>query len=258
MCGCKALAKAVHHILQTTNRGIMKIEICFSPALFSFYNTENSIVIIADVFRATTSICTAFQNGLKSVKTVADIEEAKQWKEKGHLVAAERNTQKVDFADLGNSPFDFTEEKIKGKELIFTTTNGTQAVEMAKNAEEILIGAFSNIDTLVNYCKNTDKNIAILCSGWNNKFCIEDTLFAGALTEKLLKFQNFTFHSDAVKISLDVWNLAKHDLISYIRQTEHYERLVKNGLENSVEYCLTENTTQVVPKYNKSTKNFEL
>lgn len=236
----------------------MNIEIIYSPALFPFYNTENSIVIIVDVFRATTSICTAFQNGLKWVKTVANIEEAKQWKSKKYLVAAERNVQKVDFADFGNSPFDFTKEKVGGKELIFTTTNGTQAVETAKNADEILIGAFSNIDSLANYCLNKKKNIVILCSGWNNKFCIEDTLFAGALSSKLLDGKLFTHHSDSVKIALDIWAFAKQNLISYIRQSEHYERLVKNGLENSVEYCLTENTTTIVPKYDKALNHFKI
>lgn len=234
------------------------IEIIFSPALFPFYNTENSIVVIVDIFRATTSICAAFQNGLKSVKTVATLDEAHEMKKKGFLVAAERNVKKVDFADFGNSPFDFTQEKVAGKELIFTTTNGTQAVETAKNADEMLIGAFSNIDSLADYCKKSEKNIVVLCSGWNNRFCIEDTLFAGALAEKLIDTGHFQARNDAVKISLDMWDIAKTDLITYIRCTEHYERLVKNGLENSVEYCLTLNTTLVVPMKKRFNKIFTL
>lgn len=234
------------------------IEIIYSPALFSFYNTDNCIIIIVDVFRATTSICTAFQNGLRAVRTVADIETAKEWKSKGYMVAAERNVQKVDFADFGNSPFDFTEEKVKDKELIFTTTNGTRAVETAKNADEILIGAFSNIDSLAKYCKESEKNVAILCSGWNNKFCTEDTLFAGALSEKLTENKEFMYNSDSVKMATDMWKLASKDLFSYIRQTEHFKRLVKNRLEDSVEYCLTENTAPIIPKYNKSEKVFTI
>lgn len=236
----------------------MKIEICFSPALFQYYNTENSIVIIVDVFRATTSICAAFHNGAKSVRTVADIEEAKLWKEKGYLVAAERNVKKVDFADFGNSPFDFTRNKVMDKELIFTTTNGTQAVEMAKNADEILIGAFSNLDALCNYSTNKQKNITILCSGWNNKICLEDMLFSGALTRQLINTNTFNLQSDAVKVSLDLWDIAKTDLFLYIRKTEHYERLLKNNLQDSVEYCLTTNTTPIVPIKQRSSEIFTL
>ncbi|MFV0471547.1 MAG: 2-phosphosulfolactate phosphatase [Paludibacteraceae bacterium] len=235
-----------------------KIEICFSPALFSSYDAKDSVVIIVDIFRATTSICAGFYNGLIAVKTVTDIEEAKKWKAKGYLTAAERNTQKVDFADFGNSPFDFTKEKVQGKQLVFTTTNGTQAVETAKNADEIVVGAFSNIEILKEYYLKSEKNILVLCSGWNNKFCIEDTLFAGALAEKLIESKKYTHHSDSVKISLDIWNIAKKNLLSYVKQTEHYERLINNGLENSVEYCLTNNTAPVIPKYNKLTDSFEL
>lgn len=234
----------------------MNIEICFSPALFQYYYTENSIVVIVDVFRATTSICTAFHNGLKSVKTVASVEEAKKWQKKGFLVAAERNTQKVDFADFGNSPFDFTAEKVNGKELVFTTTNGTQAVETAKKADEILIGAFSNIDSLSDYCKNSDKNIIVLCSGWNNKFCTEDTLFAGALVENLIESKKYTIYSDSAITALKFWEISKNDLSLVIKNTEHYKRLVNNNLTDSVDFCLTANTTNVVPKYNNSLKSF--
>lgn len=234
------------------------VEICFSPALYPYYHSDYSIVVIVDIFRATTTICAAFENGLKSLTTIADIEEAKAIKQQGFLVAAERNVKKVDFADFGNSPFDYTMEKIAGKHLYFTTTNGTQAVERSKNASEILIGAFSNIDALKQHCIRSGKNVLILCSGWNNKFCIEDTIFAGALAQKLLENDDFTSKSDAVTVAISLWNIASKDLITYIRNTEHYERLVKNNLEDAVGFCLTENTTSVVPKYNKEHNIFEL
>ncbi len=234
------------------------ISVCFSPALYPYYAEKNSIVVIVDVFRASTSICAAFENGVKSVKTIADIDEAKHYKSLGYLVAAERNTQKCDFADFGNSPFDFVPEKVSGDELIFTTTNGTQAVEMAMGADEIIIGAFSNISALVNYCSGKKKNITILCSGWNNHFCLEDTLFAGALEEKLLATQHFSSNCDSAKASLELWHLAKTNLFQYICQSEHYERLKRNGLENSVEYCLTQDTVSLVPVWDKELKAFTI
>ena len=233
-----------------------KVSVCFSPALYPSYAEQDTIVVIVDIFRATTSICSAFYNGAKSVRTVASVQEAKILKSQGYLVAAERNVKKCDFADFGNSPFDFTAEKVTDKEIIFTTTNGTQAVEIALDADEIIIGAFSNIESLFYYCLNSKKNVLILCSGWNNRFCIEDTLFAAALTEKLLATNQFEYKSDAVKVTLDLWSVAKKNLKTYICDSEHYGRLKNNGLENSVDYCLTENTTPLVPKFDKNLNCF--
>lgn len=233
-----------------------KVSVCFSPALYPFYAEQDTMVVIVDIFRATTSICSAFYNGAKSVRTVASVQEAKILKSQGYLVAAERNVKKCDFADFGNSPFDFTAEKVADKEIIFTTTNGTQAVEIALDADEIIIGAFSNIESLFYYCLNSKKNVLILCSGWNNRFCIEDTLFAAALTEKLLATNQFEYKSDAVKVTLDLWSVAKKNLKTYICDSEHYGRLKNNGLENSVDYCLTENTTPLVPKFDKNLNCF--
>ena len=235
-----------------------KVTVCISPALYSFYAQKEAIVIIVDIFRATTSMCAAFNNGARSIRTVATVEEAIHYKEKGHLVAAERNVKKCDFAVFVNSPFDFTHEKVADKEIRFTTTNGTRAIEMALDADEILIGAFSNITTLTNHCNSKKKNVLILCSGWNNRFCLEDTLFAGALTEKLIKTGKFCSDSDATLAALELWKIAQPDLLNYICSTEHYERLKSNGLENSVEYCLTEDTTPVLPVYNKISHTFIL
>ena len=234
----------------------MKIDVCFSPKLFPFYALDDQIIVITDIFRATTSICTSFHNGAKGVKTVSSVEEAMQLKEKGYPVAAERNVKKCDFADFGNSPFDFTPEKVSGKDIVFTTTNGTRAVEMALGADEILIGAFSNISVLTEYCSSKVKNLLILCSGWNNRFCLEDTLFAGALAEKLLQNKSSDSKSDATLAALELWKIAKTDIKSYICNTEHYDRLKMNGLENSVEYCLTADTAPVLPFYDKAKRKF--
>lgn len=233
------------------------IDVCFSPALFPHYATEDSIVVIVDIFRATTSICAAFQNGASGIKTVASIEEAICWKEKGRLVAAERDTKKCSFADFGNSPFDFTSDKVAEKEIIFTTTNGTQAVEAAINAREIIIGAYSNISCVFRFLNSNNLNVIILCSGWNNRFCLEDTIFAGALSAILLESNSFAFKSDSVSAAIQLWQLAKPDLNNYICRTEHYDRLLKNGVENSVEYCLSFDTTTVLPRYIKSESIFK-
>ncbi len=192
------------------------------------------------------------------MRTLASIDEAKAQKAAGKLVAAERNTQKCDFADFGNSPFDFTADKVVGREICFTTTNGTRAVDVAKDADEMIIAAFSNIDAVVQFCESTDKNIIILCSGWNDRFSTEDTLFAGALTERLIESKSYDISCDATRTALELWQNSKNKLHDYMAQSEHYARLKRNGLEDSVPYCLTENITHVLPRYQKEKGLFTL
>ena len=165
----------------------MKVDVCFSPALYPYYaDSNNYIVVVVDIFRATTTMCAALKNGAKCIIPVASIEEAQQYKAKGYLVGAERNVKRCDFADFGNSPFDYTEDRVESKEIVFTTTNGTQAIEAAANADILTIGAFSNISALTEFCIQKQKDVMILCAGWNNRFNIEDTLFGGALADRLM------------------------------------------------------------------------
>ena len=126
-----------------------KIEVSLSPALFSsYYNNSDCNVIIVDVFRATSAMCTALNHGVKEIIPVATIEEAIAYKKDGYLVGAERNGEVVDGFDFGNSPFSYMDEKLKGKTIVLTTTNGTKAIAIAKGVNEILIGSFLNLDAI--------------------------------------------------------------------------------------------------------------
>ncbi|MDU1892452.1 MAG: 2-phosphosulfolactate phosphatase [Dysgonomonas sp.] len=237
----------------------MKVEVCFSPALYPYYKEEgkDKIVVVVDIFRATTTMCAALQNGAASIIPVASIDEAKEYKSKGYLVGAERNVKRCDFADFGNSPFDYTVDKIKNKEVVFTTTNGTQAIEMANDASDLIIGAFSNISSVVDFCIHKQMDVVVLCAGWNNRFNIEDSLFGGALVSRLLE-KGYESASDAVQVALSMWNDAIPDIRKYIDRTEHIKRLEANNLQGSVEYCLTEDTVKLIPIYNKQTKKITI
>ena len=224
----------------------------FSGTISYYSESNDKIVVVVDIFRATTTMCAALKNGAKNIIPVASIDEAREYKTKGYLVGAERNVKRCDFADFGNSPFDYTEDKVKGKEIVFTTTNGTQAIEMASDSDILIIGAFSNISVVADFCLNKQKDVLILCAGWNNRFNIEDTLFAGALAQKLLD-KSYTSASDAVQIALSMWKEAQPDIRTYINRTEHIKRLEANNLQDSAEYCLTDNTVNLVPIYDKAT-----
>ncbi len=237
----------------------MKIDICFTPALYPYYSQDDNdkIVVVVDIFRATTTMCAALENGARSIIPVASVEEAQEYKAKGYLVGAERNVKRCDFADFGNSPFDYTEDKVSGKEIVFTTTNGTQAIEMAQNAGILIIGAFSNIEAVARFCIEKQKDVIVLCAGWNNRFNIEDTLFGGALARRLID-KAYISASDAVQVALSMWDEAKPDIRAYIDRTEHIKRLEANNLQDSVEYCLTEDTLNIVPVYKKETRKITI
>ncbi len=227
----------------------MIVDICFSPALFPFYTQPNDVVVVTDIFRATTTMCTAFLNGTSAIIPVATMAEAEQYKSEGFLVGAERNVKRCGFADFGNSPFEYTEDKVKGKEIVFTTTNGTLALQAAKNSRELLIGAFSNIDVVVDKCVELGGRVVLLCAGWNNKVNTEDMLFAGAFAEKICEKTETHLDSDGATIALNLWQMVKIDPLAYIQNTEHYHRLVANGLERDAKFCLQHNTVTMVPFY---------
>ncbi|MCX6240783.1 MAG: 2-phosphosulfolactate phosphatase [Bacteroidetes bacterium] len=228
----------------------MTVEVCFTPKLFGDITTkDNYIVVLADILRATTSICAAFQNGVKEIIPVATLEQAKELKSKGYLVASEQDGKKLDWADFGNSAFNFTAEAIGGKTLVYCTTNGTRALEIAKSASKIAMGAFVNITALSEWLVREKLNVVILCSGWKNKFCLEDSLFAGALAEKLLSHPGFENCCDSTHASIDLWNIARTGLPDYLEKAAHRHRLQKLGLDDVIPYSFTPDSTKVIPVF---------
>jgi 2-phosphosulfolactate phosphatase len=226
------------------------VEVCFSPGLFrDVLTTGDFIVVLVDILRATTTICTAVANGVEAIIPVASHEEARRLKSQGFLVASEKDGVQVDWADFGNSAFSFTREAIGGKTLVYCTTNGTRALEMAKGASGIAIAAFINISAVTEWLTSQQKDVVILCSGWKNKFCLEDTLFAGALTERLLDTGLFRTDCDSAKASLDLWNLAEGDVLGYVEKAAQRHRLKKLGLDDVIPYSFEFDLVKVVPVF---------
>jgi 2-phosphosulfolactate phosphatase len=224
------------------------IEVCISPALFEYKTTnENYLVAIVDVLRATTAFCAAFDSGVESVIPVSGLVELLEYKKKGYLTAAERNGEKVDFADFGNSPTVFLQNSLTGKDLAYSTTNGTQAIEMAKSSGSIAIASFSNLTAVCNWISEQQKNVIILCSGWKNTFSLEDTLCAGAIVEKLLASGKFISADDASLGAQTIWMDAKKNLRETVKTGSHFQRLKSIGLAEDLEYCFLLDTTSVVP-----------
>jgi len=223
-----------------------QIDVCFSPFLYPVYEKEGQIVVVIDVLRATSAICTAFQYGVEKMIPVATVEEALAYKQQGYLVGAERNAIAIEGFDFGNSPYSYMTDKIKGQTVVITTTNGTQAIEAAKNAYAVVIGSFLNITALCDWLIAQDKPILLLCSGWKNKFNLEDTLFAGAVTEILSKQEAFKLLDGALATKY-LYQQAHQNPYKFLNYSSHKERLSAMGLKDDIKYCLTLDQTNVIP-----------
>jgi 2-phosphosulfolactate phosphatase len=224
-----------------------KLETCFSPALYEADCHTDSIVVIIDVLRASSAICTAFANGAASIIPVTGIDEAKLYKSKGYLVAAERDGFILDFADFGNSPFNFTKELVGGRVIVYSTTNGTGLINLASSSYLTVIGSFLNITALTEFLIRQERNVLLLCAGWKNRFNIEDTVCAGAIAETLMSSSYFSSNCDSTIAAIDLWSLARPDLHRYIEKAAQRSRLRDKNLDECLEFCLTPDFTDKIP-----------
>lgn len=229
-----------------------QLRVCLTPALFSLYADRESIVVVVDVLRATSAMCTAFHCGIKNIIPVSTVEEALDYRdEEGHILAAERNGKQVKGFDFGNSPLQYLKNDVNGKTLVMTTTNGTKAINIAKRDHQVVIGSFLNINSLTNWLVKQNKDVVILCAGWKDDFCFEDALFAGALSDKLLKSKIFESDSDSANGSRMIYIRAKEDMFRFLAVSQHRKRLAHLNIVEDVKFCLQENITTVIPVLKK-------
>lgn len=225
------------------------VRVCVSPAMYTLYREENCITVVVDIFRATSAICTAMYNGVKNVIPVAKVEDAQQFQGDEYILAAERGGEIVEGFQYGNSPLLFlNNSSIKDKTLVITTTNGTQAVDLAKKDGDLCVGAFSNFSVLTDWLIEQQKDVMVFCAGWKNRLNVEDTLFAGAVVEKLIEngFQ-FDIDADAALIAETLYKAAKKDMEGFLKRSSHRQRLKKLNLEKDIAYCLELDTAPVIP-----------
>ena len=224
-----------------------RIEVCYTPGEYDYFKDEFEIVVVIDVLRATTAICVAFEYGIKSIIPVPTLEDALEYKKKGFLVGAERKGQIVEGFDFGNSPYSYMKDEFKGKDVVLTTTNGTKSIAAAKDADTLVIGALVNLDVLTKWLIKQNKNTLCLCSGWQDKFNLEDTICAGAISEALINTGKFTSIEDSSIAAKYLYLSAKDNYMGYLKSSSHRRRLRNLNLNEDIKYCLTPNKTEVIP-----------
>ncbi|MDO4695337.1 2-phosphosulfolactate phosphatase [Porphyromonas sp.] len=220
------------------------VDIVFSPELIEAYTDKTSLCIVIDILRASSTIITALANGAEAIYPLSDISEAETKAEEGLLVGAERNVLKCNFSAFGNDPAEYASEKVMGKSIYFTTTNGTYTIRRClKFGHSVVIGGFININAIVRSCSG--KDVLCVCAGWKGKFCVEDAFYAGAIVERLK--HSHKIGSDAGRLMKEIWDRHKNEKFTFIQDSDHYERMTRAGKEDAVPYCLTEDITNTVP-----------
>jgi len=227
-----------------------------SPALLHLLNLQDAVVVIIDVFRATSTIATALYNGAARVIPVAAVEECKRLGSEipNAITAGEREGKVIEGLQYGNSPAEYPREFIEGKTLVLTTTNGTKLLHMAfaKGCDEVITGSFTNLSAVCEYLIKQNKNVVLGCSGWKDMFNLEDTLFAGAVIGRIK--DHFTIHDDASLMAEEIYKLHENNLFDFIQHTTHWHRLAVYGLQKDLHYCISIDVANVLPIY----KNDEL
>jgi len=222
------------------------LDVILTPNLLSLYPLEGKVVVVIDVLRATTTMTVALDQGAEKVIPVESIEECLSFKDMpNHILAGERGGQKVEGFTYGNSPFEFMDGVVKGKTLVLTTTNGTRAIEHSKKAYKVIVGGFLNFTALSKWIISESRDTLLLCSGWRDKFNLEDTVFAGALVHHLK--EHFIVDSDAAFAAEKLYVNSRKDMLHFMKQSSHYRRLAKFGVLNDIKYCLRPDITNVVP-----------
>lgn len=224
-----------------------------SPALLHLYDLSNSIIVIIDVFRATSTIAAALYNGAKAVIPVDSVPKAIEISRNIDCIAAgERDGMIAAGLEHGNSPLEYQREFIENRVLVLTTTNGTRLLHMAleRNADTIISGSFPNLSAVCDYLLLQKKNVILGCAGWKDRFNLEDTLFAGAVISRVQ--DEFTIHCDSSLMAVNMYNNYKDDLYGFAPNLTHYHRLVERfGLIEDIRYCLTPDVANVLPVYER-------
>lgn len=230
---------------------LRQIEVVLSIPFWQYRSIQkNAIVVVIDILRATTSIVGALDYGVSRILPIASREEAKVLKSAERPLAAEIEGSRWEYADMGNSVNDFRKDSLKGKEIILSTTNGTRALHMAQEAAcQVLIGAFANLSSLANYITKQNKDVILFCAGYKNTLALEDQLYAGALAQLLMQSQKYHSLCDALKASIDLWQIAQDDIFEYIKTLSHRRRLPHILTPEALHYTFTPNSSQSIVGY---------
>lgn len=232
----------------------MNVELLFTGESCGPEIVRGKSAIVIDVLRATSVIVSALENGASAVVPFKTIEEAKRYAasaKKPAILGGERGALKIDGFDCGNSPLEYTRTRVADREVVLTTTNGTQAVENARCADRVFILCMRNIGAVAEKIAGEDRNAVVVCSGTDGKFSGDDALCAGIFLDRLCAKIDIGL-DDAGRFARDFYRMSRTNGIEardLLKGCLHLERLRARGFEADLDYCLAIDATDVVPVY---------
>ncbi|MEG1871090.1 MAG: 2-phosphosulfolactate phosphatase family protein [Peptostreptococcaceae bacterium] len=230
----------------------MNIDVIISAADIKSEKLKNRIVVVIDVLRATTVMITALSNGCNKVIPVKEIEEAQEiaGRDKNHyLLGGERVGIKIDGFDFSNSPLDYINEAVKGKTLVMTTTNGTKAIKNSEDAERIFIGALINGRAVAKKLVELNEDVTFINAGTNGEFSMDDFITSGYIINSVNDMSSKPCTLTDIAITSQYIYINNTDIISFVENAIHYNRLKDLGYDKDLEYCLTKDIVDIVPEY---------
>ncbi len=229
---------------------IKELEVFTAATSFHEDEMRGKTAIMIDVLRASSTIVTALANGAKGVIPVADMGAGSRISQsmdtENFLLCGEKDGEKIEGYDLGNSPFEYTENLVRGKTIVLNTTNGTKALMRASLAKDIVVGSFLNLNSIVEYLKDKER-IVLVCAGWRGRLSLEDLLCAGNIIYELTNGELPEIAFDGAKVAFGLYEKFGDDIEKTVLSSNHAHRLKDIVGTEDLSYCSSVNVMQVLP-----------
>ncbi|WP_138431197.1 2-phosphosulfolactate phosphatase [Fodinibius saliphilus] len=234
---------------------IDSLDVFSSAHSFQEEDLRDKAVVMIDVLRASSTMVTALHHGAKGVIPVGDMGDASKISHnldsESFLMSGEKNGIKIDGYDFTNSPLEHTGEEIVNKTVILNTTNGTKAIRRSGHATQIIVGAFLNLNTIVDYLQQIDEEVVLVCAGWRGRLSFEDLLCAGNIIYELCSGKLPVNARDAVKVAFGLYEKFADDIEGSIKSSNYAVRLKGVVSEEDISYCCQRSKLQVLPILNE-------
>jgi 2-phosphosulfolactate phosphatase len=220
----------------------MRITLTFTPGHVDELALREHTVVVIDVLRAATTLITALGEGAKEIIPAATVEAAMKISgslgNDAALLAGERQGRIVPGFDLGNSPSEYRTGRVRGKSIIFTSTNCSQAMVRARYAQELTLCAFVNISAVTAFLLERPRDVAILCSGRNGEFSLEDAVCAGMLVARLrARREEDVTLSDSALAAAALYRTFGRGILGMLERSEHGRYLQEIGFGGDLKEC---------------------
>lgn len=229
-----------------------KLDVFYSLHSFQEEELRDKTVVIIDVLRASSTIVTGFMNGAKAIIPVGDMGEASKISQNvdsdNYLLCGEKDGEKIEGYDLGNSPLEYSTEIVKDKTLIFNTTNGTKAIKKSLGSSRIYIASFLNVSAIVEELKHQENDIVLVCAGWKGRLAFEDMLLAGNIIYLMSDGKLANDSRDGAKVAFGLFDKYGDDISSVVHQSNHAMRLKDIIGTEDIDYCCQVDITNILPR----------